>query len=296
MTERRAATPAARAVARLGRGVPRPSREPGAARRRRRRLDPGRDPGHDSRPGPGPMAGYVGPLLIGLAVGMLAIPVCWLLVFARHRRIAYRATGSGPRGAAAGSACFVAVRRDSAAGRRVPARDRPVPRRDLRRRRDHPLGRALGAPMTATAGRRPSRRAVRRPQGAGRGGDRGRPDEILELSHRDPRQPRARVRGAPGVGLGRRGDRAPRVRGRASGRQPRDRRARPPRRPRPVAADRDPRRVRRAPRPWPRLRAQHDGRVGVGAAIGSAAVRDSIAGEIVFLGTPAEERGAARRS
>ena len=36
-----------------------------------------------------PMAGYVGALLIGLAVGVTAIPLCWLIVFARHRRIAY---------------------------------------------------------------------------------------------------------------------------------------------------------------------------------------------------------------
>jgi len=33
---------------------------------------------------------------------------------------------------------------------------------------------------------------------------------------------------------------------------------------------------------------------GVGAAIGLAAVRDSFAGEIVFLGTPAEERGSGK--
>ena len=36
------------------------------------------------------MAGYVGALLIGLAVGVTAIPLCWLVVFARHRRIAYQ--------------------------------------------------------------------------------------------------------------------------------------------------------------------------------------------------------------
>ena len=37
-----------------------------------------------------PMAGYVGALLIGLAVGVTAIPLCWLIVFARHRSIAYQ--------------------------------------------------------------------------------------------------------------------------------------------------------------------------------------------------------------
>ncbi len=43
-----------------------------------------RDPYQD------PMAGYVGSLLIGLAVGVSAIPLLWLVVFARHRRIAYQ--------------------------------------------------------------------------------------------------------------------------------------------------------------------------------------------------------------
>jgi hypothetical protein len=35
-------------------------------------------------------AGYVGALLIGLAFGLTTIPVFWLTVFGRHRRIAYR--------------------------------------------------------------------------------------------------------------------------------------------------------------------------------------------------------------
>jgi len=43
-----------------------------------------RDPYQDA------MAGYVGALLIGLAVGVIGIPLCWLVVFARHRRIAYQ--------------------------------------------------------------------------------------------------------------------------------------------------------------------------------------------------------------
>lgn len=34
-------------------------------------------------------AGYVGALLIGLALGLTAVPLFWLTVFARHRRIAY---------------------------------------------------------------------------------------------------------------------------------------------------------------------------------------------------------------
>ena len=37
-----------------------------------------------------PMAGYAGAIGIGIAVGLLAVPLCWLLVFARHRRIAYQ--------------------------------------------------------------------------------------------------------------------------------------------------------------------------------------------------------------
>jgi hypothetical protein len=35
-------------------------------------------------------AGYVGALLIGLAIGLTTIPIFWLTVFGRHRRIAYR--------------------------------------------------------------------------------------------------------------------------------------------------------------------------------------------------------------
>src|SRR3954447_19115867 len=37
-----------------------------------------------------PAAGSVGALLIGLAVGLTAVPLFWLAVFGRHRRIAYR--------------------------------------------------------------------------------------------------------------------------------------------------------------------------------------------------------------
>jgi hypothetical protein len=34
-------------------------------------------------------AGYTGALLIGLAAGLTCVPLAWLVVFARHRRIAY---------------------------------------------------------------------------------------------------------------------------------------------------------------------------------------------------------------
>ena len=37
-----------------------------------------------------PVAGFIGAALIGLAVALTLIPIAWLLVFARHRRIAYR--------------------------------------------------------------------------------------------------------------------------------------------------------------------------------------------------------------
>jgi hypothetical protein len=37
-----------------------------------------------------PVAGFLGAGLIGLAVGLTLTPIMWLIVFARHRRIAYR--------------------------------------------------------------------------------------------------------------------------------------------------------------------------------------------------------------
>ena len=37
-----------------------------------------------------PGAGYLGALLLGLALGLLATSLFWLAVFGRHRRIAYR--------------------------------------------------------------------------------------------------------------------------------------------------------------------------------------------------------------
>ena len=72
------------------RGGTRPDRQPGVAGRVGHRLIvvglivTGRDPYAD------PMAGYTGAIAIGVAVGLLAIPLCWLVVFARHRRIAYQ--------------------------------------------------------------------------------------------------------------------------------------------------------------------------------------------------------------
>jgi hypothetical protein len=37
-----------------------------------------------------PAAGFVGAVLIGLALGLTVVPLFWLAIFARHRRIAYR--------------------------------------------------------------------------------------------------------------------------------------------------------------------------------------------------------------
>lgn len=43
-----------------------------------------RDPVED------PVAGFLGAALIGLAIALTTIPLFWLVVFGRHRRIAYR--------------------------------------------------------------------------------------------------------------------------------------------------------------------------------------------------------------
>jgi hypothetical protein len=37
-----------------------------------------------------PLSGFIGAAVIGLAVGLTATPIAWLVVFGRHRRIAYR--------------------------------------------------------------------------------------------------------------------------------------------------------------------------------------------------------------
>jgi hypothetical protein len=61
-----------------------------------------------------PTAGFVGALLIGLALGLTVVPLFWLGVFARHRRIAYRGdwTRAVRRGAwvATGVTIFVILR------------------------------------------------------------------------------------------------------------------------------------------------------------------------------------------
>jgi hypothetical protein len=37
-----------------------------------------------------PGAGFLGAVLIGIAIGLTTMPLFWLVVFGRHRRIAYR--------------------------------------------------------------------------------------------------------------------------------------------------------------------------------------------------------------
>jgi hypothetical protein len=61
-----------------------------------------------------PGAGVVGAVLMGVAVGLTCIPLAWLAVFARHRRISFR--GDWPRAARRGgwiglvTAVFVLLR------------------------------------------------------------------------------------------------------------------------------------------------------------------------------------------
>ena len=64
-----------------------------------------RDPYQDSS------AGYTGALLIGLSVGLTCAPLAWLVVFARHRRIAYNGDWFRAlrRGAWLGLLCAVIV-------------------------------------------------------------------------------------------------------------------------------------------------------------------------------------------
>jgi hypothetical protein len=61
-----------------------------------------------------PVAGFIGAALIGLAVGLTATPIAWLVVFGRHRRIAYRGDWlrAGRRGAWIGLvvAIFIVLR------------------------------------------------------------------------------------------------------------------------------------------------------------------------------------------
>jgi hypothetical protein len=61
-----------------------------------------------------PLAGFIGAALIGLAVGLTATPIAWLLVFGRHRRIAYRGDWirAGRRGGWIGliAAIFIVLR------------------------------------------------------------------------------------------------------------------------------------------------------------------------------------------
>jgi hypothetical protein len=64
-----------------------------------------RDPTED------PVAGLLGAAALGLAVGLTVVPLAWLAVFARHRRIAYRGDWlrAGRRGLWAGLVVGVLV-------------------------------------------------------------------------------------------------------------------------------------------------------------------------------------------
>ena len=246
----------------------------GAAGRGRGRVDPGR--ASSSRPATRtrtPWRATSGALLIGLAVGITAIPLCWLVVFARHRRIAYQ--GDWFRAARRGGwvglfvAALVVLRLSTRSSPPIVA----VPRRDLHRRggrrcppsADRAARRSTGGPMTDTTASPPdppsrsptSRRVPPRPSRLP--ATRSSTCRTASTPTPSPRSRSARPRRGSPTRSG-----APRVRRRAPGRQPRDRGPRPPRR-RPRArrpADRHPRRVRRAARPRPRLRPQHDGGVG----------------------------------
>jgi hypothetical protein len=61
-----------------------------------------------------PLAGFVGAALIGLAIGLTVTPIAWLVVFGRHRRIAYRGdwTRAARRGGWVGliGAIFIVLR------------------------------------------------------------------------------------------------------------------------------------------------------------------------------------------
>ena len=52
-----------------------------------------------------PGAGYLGALLLGLALGLVTTSLFWLAVFGRHRRIAYR--GDWPRAIRRGGWVFL---------------------------------------------------------------------------------------------------------------------------------------------------------------------------------------------
>ena len=69
------------------------------------RVVTSRDPTAD------PMARYIGALLIGLAFGLTTVPLFWLVVFGRHRRIAYQGdwTRAARRGAWVGMLAGVLV-------------------------------------------------------------------------------------------------------------------------------------------------------------------------------------------
>ena len=145
--------------------------------------------------------GYVGALLIGLAVGVTAVPLCWLdrVRAPPPDRVPGRLVpGENRRGGWVG--LFFAGDRDPAAGRRLPAgrsscfsrpsswspsSRSPPSEADGRARARAARGARYDAVHQQHPPRRPSSRAVRRPQGPSRRhGLQDARDEIIDLSHR----------------------------------------------------------------------------------------------------------------
>ena len=166
-----------------------------------------------------------------------------------------RATGRAPRDAGHGSACssrsLVVLRLVDAF--QLP--DRAVPRRDLRRRRGHPLRRALVSHRSRRMTDSPHRRRARRARSPTSRRvpprpSRPRATRSSTCSHRIHANPEPAFEEVQAAAWVAEAVARPRLRGRAPGRQPRDRGPRPAHRRqghgRP--ADRDPRRVRRAAR------------------------------------------------
>ncbi len=265
-----------------------------------------------------PSAGFVGAALIGLAVALTLVPLALAdgLRPAPPDRLPRRLAARDPaRGL--GRHRRRGPRRPAPAG---PARaaDRAVHDRPRRGRRGDPLRRALTAApriVRASLGWRAVRQSsqetavpaltatrpaapVRRRQGPPGRRRRGRPRRDPRPVAPDPRRPGARLRGAPRRGLGRRGPGAPRLRGRASGRAA----SRPRSAPRVAAGAAATARGSGSSPSTTRCPGLGHGcghntmaASGVGAAIALASLADELPGEIVFLGTPAEERGSGKQ-
>ena len=265
--------------------------EPRLLRGRRRSC--GSSSRSSSRPGihgSTPTAGFVGALLIGLAVGLTMVPLFWLAVFARHRRIAYR--GDWTRAIRRGGWVAIVVGRlrhppspgrcsrrpspcSSSLSSSSPSRCSPssADRRPTGRDREPARDRSQAAetlppePLPDRAAPRPAAPHEAMKARLAAAVDAAR-DEILELSHRIHAHPEPAFEERQAAAWIAEALRAPRVRGRASGghaSRPRSGRHRGGRRAR--GGDRAPRigilaEYDALPGPRPRLRPQHDGGLG----------------------------------